>query len=363
MAINSFSKNAFSNGVTVKTESFNWSEDFEFPLKDAQYNSLWMGTGLKLISEKGIIELRGADALDYLHRISTNSLKDLEKNFYTTTIFTNEKGRVIDRVGVINAGDALILLGSPQNQVKTSGWIRKYIIQDDVSVNDYDGRYVFFSLEGPQADSFIRILVGNDINKIEINQCREFFVEDIHLFILKLKDAFDNFKYIVFASPAYAKKMIQFMLENKGVFDFSLVQDDVYDVYRVECGIPKAPNELNDFYNPLELNLANDVCFSKGCYVGQEVIARLQTYDKVQNTLCGVVFNEPINDINAEFTLYDRNDEACGDVTSIVINPVTNKTIGLAVVKRSCFANGAKLKAGSKNCSTYVELTKLPFKK
>ena len=364
MVISSFEKNTFTAVSQAPSNGggFLWETGFQFSSPEEQYVSLTKGVGLRKISEKGITEVKGNDALDYLHRISTNSIKNLEKNFYAKTIFTTEKGRIIDRVGIINFGDTLLLLGSAANQSKVAGWIRKYIIQDDVKVINYDNRFLFFELAGPQADSFIRLIVGNEINKIELNQYKEYFVEEMHLYILKTKDSLGNYKYGIFAPPVYAKKMVNYMVENKGFFDFNLISDEVYNAYRVESAHPAAPNELNDQYNPLELNLTEELCGKKGCYVGQEVLARLDSYDKVQRELYRVSFkSEP--DTNGRYILYDIYNVPSGEITSVARNPVTGNYTGLAVVKKNSLNTGEKISAKCESGAADVELIRLNYKK
>lgn len=364
MLLNTFEKNLHS-GISSNPSngnSFHWETGFQFAPVDEQYISLTKGAGLRRIPETGITEVKGVDALDYLHRISTNSIKNLEKYFYSKTIFTTEKGRIIDRVGILNFGETLLLLGSSANQNKVESWIRKYIIQDDVKVINYDNRFTFFELSGPQADSFIRLIVGNEINKIELNQFKEYYVEEMHLYILKLKDQAGNYKFGIFAAPVYAKKMVTYMLENKGVFDFNLISDEVYEAYRIESGIPKAPNELNDQFNPLELNLNDELCGKKGCYVGQEVLARLDTYDKIQRTIYKVNFgNEP--DTSGRYILHDDFNVPVGEITSITMHPVSKKYSGLAVIKKNAFTTGEKKLAKSESGSVEIELLKLNNKK
>lgn len=363
MLLNTYEKNMNSGLSAVSnTNGFQWESGFQFAPAEEQYGSLAKGAGLRKISEKGITEVKGNDALDYLHRISTNSLKDLEKYFYARTIFTTEKGRIIDRVGILNLGDTLLLLGSPANQTKVAGWIRKYIIQDDVKVVNYDNRFAFFELSGPQADSFIRLIVGNEINKIELNQFKEYYVEEMHLYILKLKDNLGNYKYGIFAAPVYAKKMVAYMLENKGIFDFNLISDEVYEAYRVEAGIPEAPNELNDQFNPLELNMTEELCGKKGCYVGQEVLARLDTYDKIQRAIFKVSFGDA-PDISRRYILHDNYNVPVGEITSIAMNPVNKKFAGIAVVKKNSLNPGEKITAKSDSGSVDIELLKLNYKK
>jgi folate-binding protein YgfZ len=76
---------------------------------------------------------------------------------------------------------------------------------------------------------------------------------------------------------------------------FRFTGEAAYSMYAVEQGIPRAPYEINEDYNPHEINLAGDVSFTKGCYIGQEVIARLDTYDKVQKRLMGIIYSKEVN--------------------------------------------------------------------
>ncbi len=102
-------------------------------------------------------------------------------------------------------------------------------------------------------------------------------------------------KFLDISGSCSCTEVVKFMVENKGPFDFNLIGEKAYEVYRIEQGIPVAPNELNDNYNPHESKLLNAVSFRKGCYIGQEVIARLETYEKVQKYLVGVEFDEAID--------------------------------------------------------------------
>jgi folate-binding protein YgfZ len=364
MVLNSFEKNTKINNSSVieKEPPFDWVKGFEFAPAEEQFVSLTKGAGLRKISGEGITEVKGSDALDYLHRISTNSIKNLEKNFFARTTFTTEKGRIIDSVGILNFGEFLLLAGSGFNQNKVAGWIRKYIIQDDVKVVNYDGRFIFFELSGPQADSFIRLIVGNEINKIEVNQFKEYFVEEMDIFILKLKDFNGNLKYWIFASPVYAQKMVSYMLENRGVFDFNLISDEVYNAFRIDAGISDAPGELNDQFNPLEVNLTGELCGKKGCYVGQEVLARLDTYDKVQRVVLKAAF-DAAPDERGRYILYDMNTVPVGEITSKAMHPVSKKYIGLAVIKKNSLNAGDIVNAKSEFGSVNVELIKLNNKK
>ena len=110
--------------------------------------------------------------------------------------------------------------------------------------------------------------------------------------------------------------------------------EESYGIYRIEQGLPLAPNELNDVYNPQEAGLIDYVDFDKGCFIGQEVIARLQNYDKVQKRLTGLKFNEPIETNNGQITVEDNGKEV-GTVTSYTFSYKLNSPIGLAYIHNS----------------------------
>ncbi len=328
---------------------------------EKELECLYTGVGLRNISHFGIIELKGKDVLDFLHRISTNSLKDIPKAHIKDTLFTSDKGRIISLGKLINFEDYQLLICGRENKPKLMSWIRKYIITDDVQVNDANGKYNLLELLGPQADSFIRLICGNVLNDIEQNTLKIIQSDNILFFLIKLLDERGQGKFWLLADLENSKRLIDSMVEYNGPFDFSLIGEDAYNSYRIEQGIPVAPNELNDQFNPHEVNLMSLVDTTKGCYIGQEVIERLDTYNKVQKYLCGVEFDEQLLGED-QFTLSSEDGAEVGTVTSSVNSLKLNIPIGLAFIRKAFVEDGTKLSAKSSNGRTIsVTVCDLPF--
>jgi tRNA-modifying protein YgfZ len=328
---------------------------------EKELECLYTGVGLRNISHFGIIELKGKDVLDFLHRISTNSLKDIPKAHIKDTLFTSDKGRIISLGKLINFEDYQLLICGRENKPKLMSWIRKYIITDDVQVNDANSKYNLLELLGPQADSFIRLICGNVLNDIEQNTLKIIQSENILFFLIKLLDERGQGKFWLLADLENSKRLIDSMVEYNGPFDFSLIGEDAYNSYRIEQGIPVAPNELNDQYNPHEANLMSLVDTTKGCYIGQEVIERLDTYNKVQKYLYGVEFDEQLLGED-QFTLLSEDGAEVGTVTSSVNSLKLNIPIGLAFIRKAFADEGTKLFAKSSNGRTIsVTVCDLPF--
>ena len=326
-----------------------------------EIDSLYSGVGLRNISHLGIIELKGNDVLDYLHRISTNSILNLPKAHTRITLFTSDKGKIIGVARLINFEDYQLLVCGRENKTKVMSWVRKYVISDDVHVNDANGKYSLLELSGPQADSFIRIICGDVVNGIEINTFKIIHTENLLFFLIKLKDTRGYNKFWLLSDFENSKRLVNNMFEYDGPFNFSLVGEEAYNTYRIEQGVPSAPNELNDNYNPHEARLMEFIDTQKGCYIGQEVIGRLDTYNKVQKYLVGIKFNEEIFG-EEQFTLFNNDNEEVGSITSLTNSIKLELPIGLGYIKTTFSSAGTKLIAKSTNGrSVTVTVCDLPF--
>ena len=328
---------------------------------EEEIDALYNGAALRNISHLGIIELKGADALDLIHRIATNGVKDLPKEGVKKTIFTSEKGRFIGVTTLMNFENYQLLVCDRASKMKIMSWVRKYVISDDVEVNDANIKYNLLELSGPQSESFATLVCGSVAGEMPTNTFKIIHTENILFFLIKMPGERGKNKFWFLGDFENSKRLINYMKENKGVFNFSMVGEAAYNTYRVEQGVPVVPNEINDDYNPLEAGLKDLVDFKKGCYIGQEVIARLDTYQKVQRHLVGLKFSDPVEMNNGHFILEENGNEV-GKVTSLVFSPKLNKNIGLAYVRSSHSSQGTQLNLKlSAESSATAEVQVLPF--
>ncbi len=334
-----------------------------FDSYEDELNSLNNGVGLRDISDSGIFQLSGKDSLDYLNRISTNSIKDLGKDNLSRTIFTTEKGKIIDTATILNFEDYQLLICSSFFKNKVKSWIEKYIIIDDVRVVNTKDKYSLLELIGPQVESFMTLVCGGAVDEVEANKFKSIMSEGILFNLARIVDKNGSQKFWILCSPDNSVKLVDFMINNKGIFDFNLIGEDAYNCYRIIKGIPSTPNELNDQFNPHEANLIDLLSSTKGCYIGQEVIARLETYDKVQKYLKGISFDEQVHQ-NDQLNLFDENGNDAGVVTSVGYSAKCGRHIGLAYIRKSFIESGTRLLAKDGNGNKYKAIVEnLPFRK
>lgn len=341
--------------------SFSGTQIKYFGNTEEEYFTLKHGVGILLSFHKRIIKFSGKDTLDFLHRVSTNAVKDLKPFYRISTLFLNEKGRFIDRTDLLNLENYYLLVGSC-NQNRLFNWVNKYIITEDIQTSDVSNEFVVVDFVGPQSESFLTLLLGDEIKSLNGDNILNPDLDGFNFFLFTHRES-NGLKYYRILLPI--DKLLSFtdyVIDNKSVFDLNFVGSDAYDIFRLENGIPDYPSEINDEINPHENNLINEVSFTKGCYIGQEVVARLDTYDKVQRKLTGFIFEENIK-ADLPITIINESNEEIGEVTSIANSPVNGKTIGLGFVRKKKLSPKEKLFIEIEAKRIYLSLNELPITK
>ena len=306
----------------------------------------------------GRVEALGPDAIDLLHRMSTNDLLPLigKAGAGAQTVLTNEKGRIIDLLTVLSHGNNALLITSGGRENQVIEWLNKFVIMEDAKFEKKSEEITQFLIFGPQALYFLQ-----QISPISLIGLMNFHFIEIEIagekVLLQKTHRIIESGWAIFVEKAKADAVWAFLqteIEKQGG---TVIDDDTYNLLRIEAGIPLAPSELNEKHNPLETTLVQAVSWTKGCYIGQEVIARLDTYDKVQRHLMGVEIGEEIKSNALPIALTNTNNEAIGEITSLAFSPTLKKSIGLAFIKSAFAIPEMEITVGENS----AKLVKLPF--
>lgn len=300
-------------------------------------------------NDAGRLRLTGEDARDLLNRLSTNLVDPASAaGEVAVTVLTSDRGRIVDLVYVIHCGDHQLLLTSPGQQQTVIDFLDKYTIMEDLEVEDVTDSTAMLTLTGPAAED---ILSRSDRIGQEI---RDVLVVD------PPADSDDPERpptyHLLITNPDHAAR-IAGALETAGAVSISAA---TAEALRIAQGRPAHGSEMGDTYNPLEAGLIGAIDFHKGCYIGQEVIARLDTYQKVQKYLVALHFEGSVADTDAAILPGARlvNDEgrAMGVVTSATVVPAPDgpNVIGLGYVRTAAVQVGGILNVESDEGDTGV---------
>lgn len=298
--------------------------------------------------------VRGTDRLDLLQRLTTNDIKTLRPGEGNQTVLLTDKARIIDVLTILAREDDIIVLYSEGMQQRVLPWLDKYTIMDDFRVEEATHRMGSVLLTGPDAPHILAELTGEQmvvVPQFHWKTCSLFGVEVVVMRSLTLCE----FSYVVL----FPEQQRDVVLGGFGSCGEALpeMSSEVVEVLHVEAGQGRVGHEWTEDYNPLEAGLVRIISFKKGCYIGQEVVARLDSYNKVKQHLVGFTAAEAVP-IGAEFRDADRT---TGRITRMVFSPELQKHIGLGYI-RTLYANpGTVVVAHSEDKEFPVELVKLPF--
>ena len=317
-------------------ENYGWEMPTVYTDAAAEYLAATKGAAIYDASYTGRLKVNGEDALDLLNRLSTNKVIDLQPGEGAPTILTTDRGRILDLIVVLNAGRHLLLLTSPGAQEPVIQWLDKYTILEDLTVEDISGSTAMMAVWGPGALAPLEAATGLPLAQLPLYSSVEALLGGAEVRVVSTRVPELPAYYVVTsneAAPIAWQRLVQ--------AGATPIGSEAYEAARVSCGLPVHGREMGDDYNPLEAGLIGCIDFAKGCYIGQEVIARLDTYRKVQKYLVKLAF-EPNASVSPGTSLR-QDGKVVGKVTSAATIPTTNEVVGLAYVRTNKAVPGALL--------------------
>lgn len=319
---------------------------------ETAYTALTEGAAVRTRLDAGLLRLHDADRVDFLQRMSTNDINTLQPGQAAVTILTSPVARIDAVFTVLCRPDELWLLPAPGGAEDLAQRLRSQIFfMDKVKVTDLSQEYTRLRVIGPKAGAVLA-KTGFAVQ----DEPDGTFEEENGVVALK-QMAYDlpGYELIVPAAD------VQALVERLGAVGAHLLPEEeaedggAYEIRRVELGRPRVGHELVDDFNPLEAGMAWVCAENKGCYTGQEIIARQISYDKVTKTLVGLYSQEPL-DVGTDIEAADES-RAAGMVTSAVYSPNLGRPIALAVIRRPHNQPGTTLTADGQT----VTVVGLPF--
>ena len=281
-------------------------------------------------SHEARLRLEGSSALDLLQRMSTNDVEGLAVGRACPTIFTSWHGRILERVEVYRQEDAVLLLGGPGRSAALADYLRRNIFfNDDVRIQDLAPEHHQFDLVGPAVDT----LFGAPATPGQQVWHRQLVDHDV-LIAQRTPPGVPRRSLLV--ATAGAMTVWQALCAAGARPAGSLL----FNALRIRAGRPAPGSELTADYIPLELGLWDEVSFSKGCYTGQEIIARMESRGQLAKMM---VLLRPQDEVNAPTELQHEG-RVVGRLTSSVIAP-DGVRHALGVVRRNLAQPGTRLQA------------------
>lgn len=291
--------------------------------------------------KRGLIAVWGKEAVQFLDGLITNDMKTLADGAQMLAAFPNAQGRLLALVRVLRQGDRFLFETEEATREKLFANLFRFTFAGDFFVEDLSDEYRFIEFFGlfPAPPP-----VGGELQR---------------------PLAYDDFGFN-FSGPdhtrVFALKRDAGPIHNS----FREISPELYETLRIESGIPKYGVDMDETTIVPELGLDGMISYNKGCYIGQEIIARIHFRGHVAKRLTGLEIitgdngSEPeaiATGFQAGAELTTTEAKNAGRITSVTYSPTLEKTIALAFVRYDFLAAGTDLIAGETKCT----VTDLPF--
>ena len=311
------------------------ADSLEDPLEnplEKQYRALREGCGLMDRAAAGRLELLGADRQRFLNAYITCDVKGLAPGEGACGFFTSSQGRILSDAVVLAHPDRLWVEVAPGRGGPIAEHLRKYILADRVEVRGLDDMLPL-GLIGPRAAEALETVEG-----LPDGPWRHARVK-VHGTEVELQKGARPalWAYTLWVSASIAPHVIERLLEQDGVWP---VGPEALDILRAEEGIPRFGVDFGPDNFPQETGIEEAVSYTKGCYLGQEVVARIHYRGGVQKVLRKLAFEgEP--PASGAALLHDGRE--AGAATTVVRSIAEGRTIGLAILHRRAAEPGTRL--------------------
>jgi folate-binding protein YgfZ len=242
----------------------------------------------RAMSHFGRFRVEGAEAAQLLHHLTTNHIKKLQSGEGCDAVLITNKARVLDWLTVWRAGDAYEVLTSPNRRALFVPHARKFVLyRQDVRFQDVSENGALYGLFGDEMKEVLALWGVTQVLEAPLNARIAVEVEGTKLWLSRARRLPGEGVLVECEDHNALQQLI-------GRTTVSLCDDETYNILRVEAGIPVTGLELTEEINPWEAGLDFAISLDKGCYNGQEVVARLNTYQKIKQRLFGLKLETPL---------------------------------------------------------------------
>jgi tRNA-modifying protein YgfZ len=312
------------------------------------YQAALQTTAFYLYPQPGYLQIGGPDRAGFLQRQTTNDVTLLGPDRSLLTVLTSATGHILDVFYLLQEPEAIGAITLPGRQAQTARFLKSRIFfMDKVTVNDASDEFAQVDLLGPQAPQVLAHLGASSL--LTTGETVSLNFGGAVMRVLG-PDRAIRLGVRLLVPSGISSELQSVLLDLEAL----RLDPETMDMLRIEAGYPEAAHELTDLYTPLETGLGLAISNNKGCYTGQEIIARQVTYDKVTQHLIGLRLKKAVQ--NGERIRVEG--KAVGVVTSSCVSPRFGP-IALAVIKRPYSQPETVVAVGEQGIAAQV--TTLPF--
>jgi len=325
---------------------------FTYANTTEEYWTIKKAVGLADMSHLGRLRITGKDRVSFLNGLLTNDISQLKENEGQRSALLNSKARVLADLHLYAQPDSLLIdTGeSPASHVKEI--LDRFIITEDVQIQDSSQDLVQLTVQGPRSSQAINEVLGP-----EAQDLKQLEQKTLGPSTIIARDRTGQTGYDIILPALEAEPVWHGFLLNGGDLGLNPVGSQALEILRLEAGYPKYSTDIDENTIILEAGFKDAINFNKGCYLGQEVVARATHIGRVNKQLVRLEI-ETKNSVSPRSKLMSDGREA-GFITSAAFSPGLGRVASLGYANREFAKEGTKVNVQSGETSLPAVVTKI----
>lgn len=315
-----------------------------------EFSELLSGCGVFDLSSRAKIALTGSDRVRWLNGMVTNNVRDLAVGHGVYAFLLNPQGHILGDLYAYNGSESLTIDTDRSQVEKLLATFDHYIIMDDVEVSEITNRTAVIGFAGPSASAVLRE-AGINLPQLESLQLADLTWGGIALTVVR-GDSPGIDWYEIWLAPDHQAQLWSLISESGA----KPVSAAALELLRIAAGIPRYGQDIRERDLPQETEQTRALNFSKGCYIGQEIVERIRSRGAVHRKFTGFDVEGQLPSPGVKIQSEGRE---VGEVTSAATLPVATGERGvvLGYVRRELTTPGQKVQAGDAG----LAIANLPF--
>ncbi|MEJ7639441.1 MAG: glycine cleavage T C-terminal barrel domain-containing protein [Singulisphaera sp.] len=316
------------------------------------------GVGLLDRSDCVRLDVAGPDRAKFLHNLTTNDVKRLASGRGCEAFVTSPQGKTLGYVSLLAGDDLILVRTNPGGLELALPHLQKYGVFDDVALADVSERSFEFHLAGPRAEELF-LLAGGELPAEGELDHRGTRLADCPIRVVRERPT-GRPGLTLIGAVADAPRVAALLHEQGSPIGLVDVDPGTADVLRIEAGMPLFGGDVTADNLPQEVGRdGRAINFVKGCYLGQETVARIDALGHVNKVLTGLKL--PVGPIPPVGATLEVDGKAAGKITSAAFSPGWGRGLALAFVRTSHAADGTEVRVVGDGSSASAVVSDLPM--
>ena len=355
-------------GAKFAEKHSGWKIATEFADPLSEHRAVRHAVGIADVSYRGRHRVTGEDRATFLHRIISNTVEGLSAGQGAYALILTHRGKIIAELNISVLADSIAIDTAPETRESLFNALDKYIVADDVELVDVTEETGAIAVHGPESAGLLQATLGLlDLSGLPArgNVVRTPDSRFEHDLFCVRTDNTGEIGWTLYTDAEALRALWELLIATGADFSAAPVGWTALEALRIEAGVPRFGTELTDSVIPLEAELEHAIDFEKGCYIGQEIVARMKYRGHPNRLLRGIVLDADPESPECPGLSFGtpifKAEREIGWVTSATFAPSLQRFVALGYVRMVATEAGSRVHVETSDGRVEGSVTCLPF--